>query len=136
MVVKVLEDVKLTAPQPPPGNIHGTLVAYRNLLLHGQPVSSSSKIFTGKKTSRANRPLQFVYDQYERIGEEIYKYRSNRDILVRQTVVSLIPTLAAADAQLFKKEFMHKCMNLLQTMLDKPAERSRGHFQRFYFFSW
>jgi serine/threonine-protein kinase mTOR len=59
-------------------------------------------------------------------AEQIMRFKSQRDSLVRSMVITLIPTLAAYDTQAFTEHFLHKAMAHLLTQLDKPNERSFG----------
>jgi FKBP12-rapamycin complex-associated protein len=59
-------------------------------------------------------------------AEQILRFKSHRDSLVRSTVITLIPTLAAYDTQTFAEHFLHKAMGHLLTQLEKPSERSFG----------
>lgn len=59
-------------------------------------------------------------------AEQILRFKSHRDNLVRKMVITLIPTLAAYDMQTFSEHYLHKSMAHLLTQLDKPNERSFG----------
>jgi FKBP12-rapamycin complex-associated protein len=59
-------------------------------------------------------------------GEQILRFKTSRDPLVRKMVITLIPTLATYDTQTFSDHFLHHAMAHLLTQLDKPAERSIG----------
>jgi len=59
-------------------------------------------------------------------ADQILRFRSHRDILVRKMVITMIPSLAAYDTQTFSEHFLHKAMAHLLQQLDKPNERSYG----------
>jgi len=59
-------------------------------------------------------------------AEQILRFKSHRDGLVRKMVITLIPTLAAYDTQTFSEHYLHKSMGHLLTQLEKPNERSFG----------
>lgn len=59
-------------------------------------------------------------------AEQILRFKSHRDSLVRKMVITLIPTLAAYDTQTFSEHYLHKSMSHLLTQLEKPNERSFG----------
>ena len=59
-------------------------------------------------------------------AEQILRFKSHRDSLVRKMVITLIPTLAAYDTQTFSERYLHKSMSHLLTQLEKPNERSFG----------
>jgi len=58
--------------------------------------------------------------------EQIMRYRSHRDGLVRKMVITMIPSLAAYDTETFCELYLHKCMSHLLQQLDKPHERNYG----------
>lgn len=59
-------------------------------------------------------------------AEQILRFKSHRDGLVKRMVITLIPTLAAYDTQTFTEHFLHKAIAHLLTQLEKPNERSFG----------
>lgn len=59
-------------------------------------------------------------------AEQILRFKSHRDSLVRKMVITLIPTLAAYETQTFSEHYLHKSMGHLLTQLEKPNERSFG----------
>lgn len=59
-------------------------------------------------------------------AEQILRFKSHRDLLVRKMVITMIPSLAAYDTQTFTEHFLHKAMGHLLTQLEKPNERSFG----------
>ena len=59
-------------------------------------------------------------------AEQILRFKSHRELVVRKMVITMIPSLAAYDTQTFNEHFLHKAMAHLLTLLEKPAERSFG----------
>ncbi len=59
-------------------------------------------------------------------AEQILRFKSHRDPLVRKMVIVMIPSLAAYDTQTFTEHFLHKAMAHLLTQLEKLNERSFG----------
>ncbi|EGN96671.1 hypothetical protein SERLA73DRAFT_170096 [Serpula lacrymans var. lacrymans S7.3] len=100
---KILQDAQLGLKATQPEIIHGSLLTYRELLLHGGT---------------------FMRETFLDTAEQILRFKSHRDGLVRKMVITLIPTLAAYDTQTFSDHFLHKAMGHLLTQLEKPNERS------------
>jgi hypothetical protein len=65
-------------------------------------------------------------ENYLDIAEQILRYKSHRDPLIRKMVITMIPSLAAYDTQTFTEHFLHKAMGHLLTQLEKLAERNYG----------
>jgi FKBP12-rapamycin complex-associated protein len=70
--------------------------------------------------------MKFMREYYIQTGENILRFKGSKDTLVRQSVISLIPTMAIYDASMFVENFMHKCMGHLLGLLDKAQDRARG----------
>ncbi|KAF8637601.1 hypothetical protein AX17_002670 [Amanita inopinata Kibby_2008] len=100
---KILSDAQAGLKQPQPEIIHGSLLTYRELLLHAG---------------------MFMRESYLDTAEKILLFKSHRDLLVRKMVITMIPSLAAYDSQSFTEHFLHKAMGHLLTQLEKPHERS------------
>ncbi|KAF9240696.1 phosphatidylinositol 3-kinase [Melanogaster broomeanus] len=66
----------------------------------------------------------FMRESFLDTAEQILRFKSHRDSLVRKMVITLIPTLAAYDPQTFSEHYLHKSMGHLLTQLEKPNERS------------
>ncbi|KAG6864919.1 hypothetical protein C0991_006407, partial [Blastosporella zonata] len=98
----LLQEAQLGLRQTALEVIHGSLLTYREVLLHAG--MSISEIFLST-------------------AENIVNLRSHRELLIRRTVVALIPLLAAYDTQTFNKFFLHKAMAHLLAVADKPLER-------------
>jgi serine/threonine-protein kinase mTOR len=86
--------------------IHGSLLAYRELLL---------------------RSGVFVNERYSDVCEIILRHRDHRDALIRRTVVSLIPRLAEYNPEQFVATYFPKCMNHLLLQLKKEKDRSAAY---------
>ncbi|KIK08874.1 hypothetical protein K443DRAFT_655406 [Laccaria amethystina LaAM-08-1] len=100
---KILQEAQMGLKQTQPEIIHGSLLAYRELLLHAG---------------------MFMKENFLDTAEQILRFKAHRDLLVRKMVITIIPTLAAYDTQTFTEHFLHKAMAHLLTQLDKPNERS------------
>ncbi|KZT27933.1 phosphatidylinositol 3-kinase [Neolentinus lepideus HHB14362 ss-1] len=102
-LLQIFQDAQLGLKMTQPEIIHGSLLTYRELLLHGG---------------------MFMKETFLDTAEHILKFRSHRDPLVRKMVITLIPTLALYDTQTFCEHFLHKAMAHLLTQLEKSNERS------------
>ncbi|KAI0078720.1 phosphatidylinositol 3-kinase [Panus rudis PR-1116 ss-1] len=104
-LLKILQDAQMGMKMPQPEIIHGSLLTYRELLLHGG---------------------MFMKENFLDAAERILNFKTHRDSHVRKMVITLIPTLAVYDTQTFSEHYLHKAMGHLLTQLEKPAERSVG----------
>ncbi|KAI5120260.1 hypothetical protein M0805_004596 [Coniferiporia weirii] len=102
-LTKILQDAQAGLRTASAETIHGSLLTYRELLLHAG---------------------MFMKDAYIDTAETILRLRTHRDALVRKTIITLIPTLALYDTQTFSECFMHKAMGHLLEQLSKTTERS------------
>ncbi|KDR80665.1 hypothetical protein GALMADRAFT_222261 [Galerina marginata CBS 339.88] len=100
---KILQDAQMGLKQTQPEVIHGSLLTYRELLLHAG---------------------MFMKENFLDTADQILRFKSHRDLLVRKMVITMIPSLAAYDTQTFTEHFLHKAMAHLLTQLEKPNERS------------
>ncbi|RDB15759.1 Serine/threonine-protein kinase tor2, partial [Hypsizygus marmoreus] len=100
---KILQDAQMGLKQSQPEIIHGSLLTYRELLLHAG---------------------MFMRETFLDTAEQILRFKSHRDLLVRKMVITMIPSLAAYDTQTFTEHFLHKAMAHLLTQLEKPNERA------------
>ncbi|KAJ7247605.1 atypical/PIKK/FRAP protein kinase [Mycena haematopus] len=98
----VLRDAQAGLRQAQPEVIHASLLAYRELLLHGG---------------------MFMRDVFSHTAEQILRFRSHRDALIRKLVMTLIPSLAAYDTQTFSDLYLKKAMAHLSSALEKPNDR-------------
>lgn len=83
--------------------IHGSLLAYRELLL---------------------RAGMFMHERYNEVCEVVLRHRDHKDGLIRRTVVSLIPSLAGYNPEEFVTTYLPKCMGHLLGQLKKEKDRS------------
>lgn len=100
---KLLQDAQAGLKMTQAEVIHGSLLMYRELLLHSG---------------------MFMKESYLDTAETIIRLRSHRDPLIRKTIIQLIPTLAVYDNKSFSEHFLHKAMSHLLESLTRPAERS------------
>ncbi|CAH1757738.1 9252_t:CDS:10 [Entrophospora sp. SA101] len=84
-------------------HIHGSLLAYRELLHHAK---------------------LFMRDHYKNVCETVLKFKDSRDGLIRRTVISLVPVLAEFDDKEFVTTYVHKSMLYLLSQLKKDRDRS------------
>ncbi|KAJ7758626.1 phosphatidylinositol 3-kinase [Mycena metata] len=101
-LAKILADAQAGLKFNQPEVIHGSLLTYRELLLHAGA---------------------FMRDGFAEAAESILAFRANRDAAVRRIVVSMIPTLASFNTPLFKELVLHKAMAHLLSLLEKSGER-------------
>ncbi|KAI9341262.1 armadillo-type protein [Zopfochytrium polystomum] len=83
--------------------IHGSLLAFRELLTH-----------TG----------QFMEGKYRDTSTSILRFREHKDVLVRRTVILLCPTLAAFNPEAFVNLYLNVCMTYLLSQLRKDKDRN------------
>ncbi|KAF8064841.1 phosphatidylinositol 3-kinase [Lyophyllum atratum] len=100
-LIKILDDAQMGLKQTQPEVVHGSLLTYRALLRHAGMLLRATFIDT---------------------ADQILRYKSHRDLLIRTTVIALIPELAVYDSQTFTEHFLHKAMAHLLTQLEKPKE--------------
>ncbi|KZT10185.1 atypical/PIKK/FRAP protein kinase [Laetiporus sulphureus 93-53] len=102
-LMKILQDAQLGLKMAQPEIIHGSLLTYRELLLHGG---------------------MFMKEHFLDAAAQIMFFKTHRDALVRKMVITLIPSLALYDTQSFCEHHLYQAMGHLLTQLDKPNERS------------
>ncbi|KAJ2934856.1 hypothetical protein H1R20_g2275, partial [Candolleomyces eurysporus] len=102
---KILQDAQAGLKHSQPEYIHGSLLTYRELLIHAG---------------------MFMHDNFPDTAEMILRFKTHRDPLVRKTVISMIPALAAYDTQTFTEHFLHKGMAHLLQQLEKPTATERS----------
>ncbi|KAI0793741.1 atypical/PIKK/FRAP protein kinase [Fomes fomentarius] len=102
-LLKILQDAQMGLKISQVEIIHGSLLTYRELLLHGG---------------------MFMKENFLDAAEQILSFKTHREPIVRKMVITLIPTLAVYDTQTFSEHFLHKAMAHLLTQLEKPNERS------------
>ncbi|KIK61711.1 hypothetical protein GYMLUDRAFT_42743 [Collybiopsis luxurians FD-317 M1] len=101
-LTKIFQDAQAGLKQSQPEVIHGSLLTYRELLLYGG---------------------MFMKENFMDTAEQILRFKTHRDALVRKMVITLIPTLAQYDTQTFTEHFLHKAMAHLSQQLEKSNER-------------
>ncbi|KAI0741336.1 atypical/PIKK/FRAP protein kinase [Daedaleopsis nitida] len=102
-LLKILQDAQMGLKMSQAEIIHGSLLTYRELLLHGG---------------------MFMKENFLDAAEQILSFKVHREPIVRKMVITLIPTLAVYDTQTFSEHFLHKAMAHLLTQLEKNNERS------------
>ncbi|KXN92422.1 Phosphatidylinositol 3-kinase tor2 [Leucoagaricus sp. SymC.cos] len=100
---KILQDAQQGLKSNSMDVVHGSLLTYRELLLHAG---------------------MFMRENYLDIAEQILRFKSHKDSLIRKMVITMIPSLAAYDTQTFTEHFLHKAMGHLLTQLEKTSERN------------
>ncbi|KAF5387292.1 hypothetical protein D9757_005800 [Collybiopsis confluens] len=101
-LTKIFQDAQAGLKLSQPEVIHGSLLTYRELLLYGG---------------------MFMKENFMDTAEQILRFKTHRDALVRKMVITLIPTLAQYDTQTFTEHFLHKAMAHLLQQLEKSNER-------------
>jgi FKBP12-rapamycin complex-associated protein len=66
-------------------------------------------------------------DMYKGVCDITLHLKDSRDALIRKTVVSIIPTLAAYDPATFAEAYLHKSMSHLLNLLRKNSEKRDGN---------
>ncbi len=56
----------------------------------------------------------------------VLKYKDNRDILIRRSVMQLLPILASYNTNVFVSSYLHPSMTYLLNQLKKEKDRSIG----------
>lgn len=68
-------------------------------------------------------------DNYQKVCDSTLDRMNHRDHLIRKTVVSMIPTLAAFDPDTFAHEYLNRCMQHLLGLLRKDRDKRDGKYQ-------
>ncbi|ORZ13215.1 armadillo-type protein [Absidia repens] len=82
--------------------IHGSLLVMRELLLHAG---------------------MFMTDMYRDVCDITLRFKDSRDLLIRKTVVTIIPTLASYDPSTFAEFYLRKSMSHLLSLLKKDRDK-------------
>ncbi|KAI8344851.1 armadillo-type protein [Chlamydoabsidia padenii] len=82
--------------------IHGSLLVMRELLLHAG---------------------MFMTDMYRDVCDITLRLKDSRDLLIRKTVVAIIPTLASYDPSTFAELYLRKSMSHLLSLLKKDRDK-------------
>ncbi|KAJ7032195.1 phosphatidylinositol 3-kinase [Mycena alexandri] len=101
-LIKLLVDAQAGIKSNHPEVMHGSLLTYRELLLHAGA---------------------FMRDSFPETADSVLALRATRDATVRRLVVSMIPTLASFNTPLFKELVLHKAMAHLLSLLERLGER-------------
>ncbi|CAI2178216.1 17365_t:CDS:10 [Funneliformis geosporum] len=100
---KIYEEASKNLKSSNADQIHGALLAYRELLHHAKT---------------------FMSERYKIVCETVLRYKDYRDNLIRKTVIALIPVLAEFNSEEFVSTYVHKCMLHLLGQLKKDRDRS------------
>lgn len=101
--VKILEEAHHGLKTNNSDYIHGSLLAYRELLL---------------------KSGTFMHEKYTDVSEIILSYKDYKEGLIKRTVISLIPTLASYNSEKFVVLYLYKCMHYLLGQLKKNRDRT------------
>ncbi|KTW30812.1 hypothetical protein T552_00524 [Pneumocystis carinii B80] len=101
--VKILEEAQYGLKVNNYDYIHGSLLAYKELLL---------------------KSGTFMHDKYVDVCEVVLSYKDHKEALIRRTVVSLIPILAGYNSEKFVSSYLHKSMLHLLGQLKKNRDRT------------
>ncbi|KAI9303923.1 armadillo-type protein [Cunninghamella echinulata] len=82
--------------------VHGSLLVMRELLLHAG---------------------MFMTNMYRDVCEITLRFKDSRDVLIRKTVVAIIPTLASYDPTTFAELYLRKSMSHLLNLLKKDRDK-------------
>ncbi|KAL9713509.1 phosphatidylinositol kinase- protein kinase tor1 [Leucoagaricus gongylophorus] len=102
-LLKILQDAQQGLKSHSMDIVHGSLLTYRELLLHAG---------------------MFMREKYLDIADQVFRFKSHKDPLIRKMVITMVPSLAAYDTQAFTEHFLHKAMGHLLTQLEKTQERN------------
>jgi serine/threonine-protein kinase mTOR len=64
-------------------------------------------------------PGSFIQNQFRELCDRICRYKDHRDKLIRRTVITLLPKLAASNPNSFVLNYRHMCINYLLSALRK-----------------
>ncbi|KAK9450365.1 armadillo-type protein [Limtongia smithiae] len=97
---EALRGFKIGSPEA----IHGSLLAYKEL-------------FEGAG--------MFMQKYYDTVCDTVLSYKDHKDVLVRRTVLTMMPTMASYNATEFASKYLHKCMLHLLNQLKRDRERNQ-----------
>ena len=66
-------------------------------------------------------------DKFGLVCEEALRFKDHKDVLVRKTVIQLIPVFASYDPLTFSQYYLHTCMQHLIIQL-KKGDKDAGIF--------
>jgi FKBP12-rapamycin complex-associated protein len=101
---KIYEEIQKGLRLTNPEAIHGSLLALKEIF-----------------NCNAAR---YAEGRYQDLCEIVLRYKDHRDILIRKTVMLMIPDLTKLDVQEFVITFFPSSMNYLLSQLKKEKERS------------
>ncbi|KAG5519204.1 hypothetical protein PMAC_002292 [Pneumocystis sp. 'macacae'] len=101
--VKILEEAQFGLKTNNSDCVHGSLLAYKELLL---------------------KSGTFMREKYTDVSEIVLSYKDHKEGLIKRTVISLIPTLATYNSDMFVTSYLHKCMLHLLGQLRKNRDRT------------
>ncbi|KAI9290500.1 ARM repeat-containing protein, partial [Neoconidiobolus thromboides FSU 785] len=99
---KILEGVQKGLKMNTLESIHGSFLALKELLIDSG---------------------MFMKEYYQEACEIVLRYKDHRELLIRNSVVSLIPLLASYNPKEFSEHYLQKIMLFLLTQLQKEKER-------------
>ncbi|ODV91704.1 hypothetical protein CANCADRAFT_46867 [Tortispora caseinolytica NRRL Y-17796] len=100
---RILDEAYKGLNSSSPDSIHGSLLAFNQLLIKGG---------------------MFMHDKYDEVCEIVLGLKDYRDVLVRRTVISMIPILASYNPTEFVNTYLHRCMLYLLAQLKKDRDRN------------
>jgi FKBP12-rapamycin complex-associated protein len=65
-------------------------------------------------------------DMYRDVCDITLRFKDSRDLLIRKTVVAIIPTLASYDPSTFAELYLRKSMSHLLSLLKKDRDKRDG----------
>jgi serine/threonine-protein kinase mTOR len=119
---RILSDAQDGLKMPQTEVIHGSLLTYRELLVHASVVRE----VLASSTVPYSNLTQFVKVDYMDTANRIMSFKNYGDWIVRKTVIALIPALARHETQAFIEHHVHQALAHLLSQLDKPQERDFG----------
>ncbi|AOW06792.1 armadillo-type protein [Yarrowia lipolytica] len=99
---RIMEEAKVSLNMGGVDTIHGALLTYKEVLRGGM----------------------FENSRYDEVCEVVLANRDSRDVLIRKTVLNIIPDLAQYNPWQFTKRYLHKCMLYLLSQLKKDKDRN------------
>lgn len=100
---KIYDDAVAGVRQGTVESIHGSLLVIKELLQQGG---------------------MFMHEHYPEVCELVFRHKDHRDVQIRKTVVLLIPELAHYSPTEFARDYLHKFMIFLSSMLKRDKDRN------------
>jgi FKBP12-rapamycin complex-associated protein len=63
---------------------------------------------------------------FKELCDTFLRYRDSKEKVIRKTVVTLLPRIAAISPDAFAKEYLNTCVSYLMTVMKKDVERQRA----------